>query len=188
MKKWLKLLLVVAFFAMISVVAYFIMRSYGITNVDTLQTYIKQAGKYAIFTFLGLEIIFFIFLAFVPVLDSALIVLGVVLFGGLKGFIISLIANIVSSSILFFLGDKFGEKLAIKLIGKDELDRTQNYIDKKSKIFLPILFLLPFIPDEALCLIAGMTKMRYLYFIINLITCRAIYLSILCLISSGILG
>lgn len=188
MRKWLKLLLVIAIFALISVALYFILRAFGLTNIETLRTTIERAGKYAIIVFFLVDVTLSICFAFIPILDTAMVVLGVLLFGEWTGFILSLIGNLTSGSILFFIGDKFGEKLAVKLIGKNDLEHAQNLIDKKSKFIFPLLFALPFTPDEALCVVAGMTKMKYLFFIITLIICRSICIGMLCFASAGVIN
>ena len=55
------------------------------------------------------------------------------------------------------------------------------------KFWLPIFFLVPVIPDEALCLVAGMTKMKYWYLITISIIYHAIEFGIFCFIGSGII-
>lgn len=187
MKNWLKLLLVLLFFAVISVGLYFLLRTFNITDISTLQEFILSTKQYGIIVFLLIEVLLFSLFCFVPVLNTALVVLGVVLFGGVKGFLISWLACFLSSSILFFIGDKFGEKLASKLIGKKELEKAQDLIDSKSKILLPVCFTIPVMPDDALCLVAGMTKMKYWYFSIMCIIFRGIDCALVCFLGSGII-
>ena len=109
-----------------------------------------------------------------------------ILFGSKVGFFASWAVIFISSSILFFIGDKFGEKLAVKLIGKKELEQAQDFMDTKSKIFLPIVFLLPFLPDDALCIVAGMTRMKYWYFALITFVFRGIDTFIICFLGSAI--
>lgn len=187
MKKWLKLLLVVSFFAIVSIVAYFILRTFGIADISSLKQLIINSGQYGILTFIFIEVLLFILFCFVPVLNTALVVLGCILFGAKTAFFISWLTSIISSIVLFFLGDKFGEKLAVKLIGKDELEHAQDLIDAKSKLLLPIVFSIPIFPDDAICIVAGMTKMKFSFFIIVTIIFRGLDNLLVCFFGSGII-
>ncbi len=187
MKKWLKLLLVLVFFALVSVSIYLILRACGITNIETLQTIVEKSGNFGILVFLIIEILLFTLLCFVPVMNTATIVLGIVLFGAKTAFFTSYIAGFVSASILFFIGDRFGEKLAAKLIGKEELERVQDLVDSKSKILLPLIFLIPGTPDEAVSLVAGMTKMKYWYFALICLLFHGLDDLIVCFLGSGLI-
>lgn len=187
MKKWLKVVLVFVFFALVSVILYFVFRAVGITDIGTLRGIIESAGQFGIIVFFLLEVILFTLLCFVPVMNTATIVLGIVLFGAKTAFFISYFAGFVSASILFFIGDRFGERLVAKIIGKDELDRLQNMVDGKSKILLPFIFLIPGLPDEALSLVAGMTKMKYWYFALVCLLFHGLDDLIVCFFGSGLI-
>lgn len=184
MKNWLKLILVFVIFALISVIIYFICRACGLTDMQKIQEIIEKSGKWGIIVFFIIELFATTLFCFVPILDTAMVILGCVLFGPKIGFVISFIVLFVSSSILFFLGDKFGEKLAVKLIGKEELEKAQNLVDNKSKLLLPIVFVIPCLPDDALCIAAGMTKMKYWYFAIMTLIFRGLDVLIVCFVGS----
>lgn len=186
MKKWLRLLLVIVIFAVISIIVFFVCKAFNLTSLTTIRNFIESTGKWGLAVFIIIELLVATIFCFVPVLDDALILLGVVLFGAKIGFFASWVVIFVSSSILFFVGDKFGERLAIKLVGKKELEQAQDLIDTKSKILLPIVFLIPCLPDDALCIVAGMTKMKYWYFAIVALIFRGIDTLILCFLGGAI--
>ena len=187
MKKWLKLFCVILCFAIVSIAIYFILKALNITNIKTLQQAITKSGNYAIITYVLISTLLLIGLCFVPLLNVGITVLSITMFGAKLAFALNIITIFLSTSILFFIGDKLGEKFAIKLVGKKNLDDAQNLIHNKSKFWLPILFILPVIPDEALCLVAGMTKIKYWYLTIVSILYHAIEIGILCFIGSGLI-
>ena len=162
MKKWLKIFLVILTFAAISVALYFILRAFGIANISTLRSIINKSGKWAVFVYVIILVFVLVCFSFVPLLNSALAILGFALFPSPVAFIANMVAIVFSTTILFFIGDKLGEKFVIKLIGKEALQTTQDKIHHKSKFWLPLLFITPGVPDEAICLIAGMTKIKFL--------------------------
>lgn len=188
MKKWLKLSFVILVFAITSIVISLILKALNLTNIDKIQNFLLSHKKYSLPIYIGISILLSTFLCFVPLLGSTLVTLGCVIFGPTIGFVASLISCYSSSTLLFFIGDKFGEKFAIKLIGKDELESTQEMVDSKSKILLPILLAIPGMPDDAICLIAGITKMKYLYFAPVCLIFEAIDIAIVCFFSSGIIN
>ena len=57
----------------------------------------------------------------------------------------------------------------------------------KSKMLLPLMFLFPVFPDDALCMVAGMTKMRWWYFLIVVIICRTIGVATICFLGGGLI-
>lgn len=188
MKSWLKILLIMAIFATISLATFFIFRAFGITSIKQIRSFIESSGKFGAILFVIIQTFMLVMFCFVPILNTALIGLGIILFGSKIAFITCIISIFLSSTILFFIGDKFGEGLAKLFVGKNELERIQNIIDRKSKLFLPILFIIPAIPDEALCLVAGMTKIKYWYFIIVSLTYHTIEIGALCFLGSGLIN
>lgn len=188
MKKWLKILMVVLTFAAISAAVFLILKAFGIANVQTLKNLISSTGNYGVLVYTIILIVVLVALCFVPLLNTALAVLGIALFGSKIAFITNIIAVFFSTTILFFIGDKLGEKFASRLIGKQNLEETQNIIDHKSKFWLPIFFITPGIPDEAICLVAGMTKIKYWYLTLVSMVYHAIEIGIFCFIGSGIIN
>jgi len=187
MKKWLKILLVILSFAAISAVLFLIFKAIGITSISKLRSIISQSGRYGCVVYTIILAVALIAFCFVPLLNTTLAILGIALFGAKIAFITNIIAVFISTSVLFFIGDKFGEKFAVKLIGKKSLEETQNSIDHKSKFWLPILFITPGIPDEAICLVAGMTKMKYWYLILISLIYHSVEIGLFCFFGSSLI-
>ena len=185
MKKWLKICLIIILFAIISISIYFTLAAFDLTNISKIKTIIKSAGVFAVVLYILISSLLMTALCFIPLLNESLIALGLVLFSPITAFAACLISIVISNSLLFFIGDKFGEKLAIKLIGKEEFEKTQNLVDKKSKLLLPVLFLLPGIPDEALCLVSGITKIKYPYLLLVSLLFHIAEIGIICFLGSG---
>lgn len=188
MKNWLKILLVIFTFAIISVTIYLILHFTGYTNINKLQELITNTQPYGLIVYCLIFIAALILLCFIPLLNTSLIILGIVLFNPLDTFIVCMISNFLSSTTLFFIGDKLGEGFARKLIGTNNLEKTQNLIDGKSKILLPLIFILPGFPDEALCLVAGMTKIKYWYLITVSLIYHAFEIGLFCFLGSGLIN
>ena len=188
MKNWIKICLTLLVVAAVSIGAYFILRACGITNVESLRQLIASCGAWSWIVFIALFTLCTTLLCFIPASSMTFIIVSVVLFGAMKGFIISSISVFLSSSLMFILGNTLGERVAVKLVGKESLEKAQNLIDVKSKMLLPLMFLFPVFPDDALCLVAGMTKMRYWYFALIVGIFRTIGVATTCFLGSGLIN
>ncbi len=188
MKNWLKLVGIIAIFAGISVGLFFVCKFCGLTNLDALKSFLQQNKQWSVLIFFCVEVLSFSLFCFIPIIEPSIKVLGIVLFGAKTAFFVSWAAEFVAASLMFFIGDKFGESLARKLIGKEELERAQDLIDTKSKILLPIMFAVPGLPDDAISLVAGMTKMKYWFFAPICALFCGFDIAILCFFGSGIIN
>lgn len=188
MKNWLKILLVVLVIAAISIGAYFTLKAFGITSIDGLREIIARCGAWGWIVFIALFTLCSTLLCFMPATSATFIAVAIVLFGALKAFIICTISVFIASSLMFMLGNTVGEKAAVKLVGKDSLEKAQNLLDMKSKMLLPLMFLFPVFPDDALCMVAGMTKMKYWYFAIIVLIFRTIGIATICFLGSGLIN
>lgn len=187
MKNWVKITLTILAVAIISVAAYFILRACGITSIEGLRELITKCGAWGWIVYIILFITSTTLLCFVPGTSATFIAVAIVLFGAWQAFAISAISVFISSSLMFLIGNTLGEKVAGKLVGKEALQKAQDLIDTKSKIFLPLMFLFPVFPDDALCMAAGMTKMRYWYFAIIVLIFRSIGIATICFLGSDII-
>ena len=188
MKKWMKICLTLLIVAAISVVLFFILKSFGVTDVESLRQLIAKCGVWGWIVFIALFVLCSILLCFVPATSMTFIVVSVILFGAWKGFIVSTISVFLASSLMFWVGNTLGERVATKLVGKESLEKAQNLIDVKSKMLLPLMFLFPIFPDDALCLVAGMTKMKYWFFATIVLICRTIGIATTCFLGSGLIN
>lgn len=185
MKKWIKAGLILLLLAAASVGIYLILRSCGITDVNQLRDLIASCGAWGWIVFIALFTLSTTVLCFVPGISMTFITVSIILFGAMKGFLISSISVFIASTIMFWIGNTVGERAAVKLVGKDSLEKAQNLIDVKSKLLLPLMLLFPVFPDDALCMVAGMTKMKYWYFAIIALICRTVGIATICFLGSG---
>ncbi len=188
MRKGIKICLTLLIIAGISTGVYFILRACGVTNIASLREIVADCGAWGWIVFIALFTLCSTLLCFIPGTSATFIGVAIILFGPAYGFIISTISVFLASSIMFVLGNTLGERVAVKLVGKESLEKAQNLIDVKSKIFLPLMFLFPVFPDDALCLVAGMTKMKYWYFAVIVAIFRTIGISTICFLGSGLIN
>jgi uncharacterized membrane protein YdjX (TVP38/TMEM64 family) len=120
-------------------------------------------------------------LCIVPGISMAFIVLCTTIYpNSTQAFAISYISVVISSLVMYLLGRFGGYKLTERLLGKEECEKAVSLLGAKSVVYFPLMMLFPVFPDDALCLVAGMTKMKYWYLIIVSLTYHALELGLFC--------
>lgn len=152
-----------------------------IKNLQDLKNAILGYGIYSYLIFFGIQILQCTIL---PIPASVTTLAGVLIFGPLKTFLISIVAVLLGSLISFFIGKKLGKKVVDWVVGSDDSDKWSDFLNKgKYTFFLMMLF--PFFPDDILCIVAGTTNMSYKFFITTILTTRPIVFLLICYFGSG---
>ncbi len=186
-QKLIKTLIIIGVILIIALIIYLPLKLTGaldkISNAEDLKNIILSFGIYSYAVFFLVQILQTTILPIPAVVTT---VAGVLIFGGWKTFILSLIAVMLGSIISFWLGKKLGKRLVVWVAGEKDAKKWEELLSKgKFTFFLMMLF--PFFPDDILCIVAGITTMSYKYFIIvNLIT-RPIVIAGICFLGSGTL-
>lgn len=92
---------------------------------------------------------------------------GVLIFGPVAGFIYNYIGIALGSVIIFLLGRRFGKPLVLSLISDKTYNKYMHWLENQErfdKLFALAIFL-PIAPDDALCLMAGLTNISLKKFI-----------------------
>jgi len=141
------------------------------SSVQKLKELILSTGSAGILTFIAIQVAQVIIS---PIPGIATVIVGAQIYGSLWGFVYSSAGIIIGSIIAFFIGRLFGKSLAIWLVGEDNTKKWRKTLEKKGKFLLPLAFLLPFFPDDIICIIAGMTTMSFTYFLVVTLITRPI--------------
>lgn len=159
-------------FLTIASIIYFIILKYDLmSKFDSTEKIQAFLSKYGVFAGIIFIIIQFLQVTLIPLPAALTTVAGLALFGFWPTFLYSFIGMMLGSILAFYLGRKFGVKLIIWLFGENAYSKYVKFTQGKDKVILTLMFLLPFFPDDLLCVIAGLTDMKYWqFFIIMLIT------------------
>ena len=182
--------LIVLFTILAALVAlYYIGRSFGLFSVfesqESLKEYVSSFGPLAPVIFFVIQ---FLQVIISPIPGNITTLAGGVMFGFVKGFIISVSAVFLGSVCAFLLGKKFGRPLVERIVSKKTIDKYMESVSSRQKIVLFLMFLFPFFPDDVLCLIAGMSAMRLPYFSILVLLTRPWGLLFSALIGAGMIS
>lgn len=129
-------------------------------NTAALQNLVGHAEFFGPLLFIALQIVQVV----IPIIPGGIsLAAGVLIFGPIEGFVYNYIGIVIGSLIAFFLGRRFGKPLIHHLISQKTYDRYIGWLDNQNrftKLFAIAIFL-PVAPDDALCLLAGLTKMSF---------------------------
>ena len=181
---YLKAYLGISFVLIIIFLLYLILDNYGIldkiSSPEELQKIIQS--KYLFVSALVYFAIQFLQVSVLPIPAMVTTAAGVFVFGNwYEPAIYSLLAIIPASMLAFFVGRKLGKPFVSWMVGKENVEKYLNKTQGKERPIFFMMFLLPLFPDDALCMIAGITKITYKFFFIMQLICRppAILLTIL---------
>ena len=130
-------------------------------SVHTLQTFISQFGDYAIALFIALQILQVI----VPILPGGISsVVGMLMFGNLQGLIYSYIGLIIGDILVYWIARYYGKPFVRLILSKKRYSQFEQMLNRPKdgiKKMMIITLLVPFAPDDLVCLIAGLTDFPF---------------------------
>lgn len=154
--------------------AYFLLKHFNLLDIkrETIQDFVNSYGALAPIIFI---IVTFLQVTFIPIPSTVTIVAGNYLFGFWQSYLYSYIGLLLGSAFAFFLGRILGKPFVSWIAGgKDKFESYESRLKGRENVFLFFAFLLPFFPDDFLCSLAGITKMKFLSFMIMQVFCRFI--------------
>ena len=134
-----------------------------LSNPEKTRIVIESYGSLAPLAFI---IISFLQVLFAPIPGQLTGVIGGYVFGVVKGTIYSMIGVVIGSVFAFYLGRKLGRPFVEKKINEKTLNKFDKIIKEKGTLALFLIFVLPIFPDDILCYVAGLTRMKTRNFII----------------------
>jgi uncharacterized membrane protein YdjX (TVP38/TMEM64 family) len=150
------------------------MKSTGIldllTSPEGFERYIESCGEKAYLMFF---IIQFISVIIAPIPSNVSAVIGGSVFGMWESFLISSLAILSGSIVVFILGRKLGKPFTDKFISAKISSKYQEYFSsKKGELLLILLLFLPFLPDDAIGFVAGLSKIKLGKYIVMMLLTR----------------
>jgi uncharacterized membrane protein YdjX (TVP38/TMEM64 family) len=137
------------------------------SNLDSVTTSLENAGLWGPVIFFSLFVLQ-VFLAFIP--GQALMVACGYLYGFWGGFLLSWLSLVAGGEAAFALARRYGRSFAEKWITADVLARWDQSAQGQGVGFFAITLLMPLVPNDAMCYVAGLGRIsRGRFFIANLI-------------------
>ena len=145
-------------------------------NLDALGEWINSKGVYAIPIYAALVLASVIFL---PIPSTVLNYLATVIFDhAWVTFLVTAGVTLAGSFICYFLGKVFGKRIVIWLAGKEKTEKYSRIINENGKFLFVMMLLLPFFPDDVICLLAGASSMSLTFFSVSVILARPVMIAL----------
>lgn len=129
-------------------------------DMQSLQTVVNSAAVFGPLLFILIQIIQVI----IPIIPGGLsLAAGVLLFGPIEGFVYNYIGICIGSIIIFLLSRHYGKPLVEHLVSEKIYTKYAHWLNNQQrfdKLFALAIFL-PVTPDDALCLMAGLTDISF---------------------------
>lgn len=104
------------------------------------------------------------FLAFIP--GQALMISSGIIYGFAGGFFLTWTSLVIGGQIAFWLSRKFGRPFAEKWIAPETLNRWDKSAAGQGVAFYVIALVMPFVPNDAMCYVAGLGSMSFKRFLL----------------------
>ncbi|ELZ40692.1 TVP38/TMEM64 family protein [Halorubrum tebenquichense] len=124
------------------------------TDQQALRAWLDGFGIFAPLVFVGLQALQVIV---APIPGQVVAVVAGYLFGSFWGIVYSLTGVLIGSAIAFSLSKRFGRSFVESVLHEDVVSRFDGFVDT---VGIPGLFafVVPGLPDDAICFISGLTK------------------------------
>ena len=122
-------------------------------NRDQMIEFVNSLGVFGPLAFILLQILQTVV---APIPGNLVGGIGGFLFGW-WGILYTTIGATIGAAGVFWLSRKFGRRLVEKVVKKDQLDKLDFIAHRRAGPLLFLIFLIPGLPDDAVCYIAGLT-------------------------------
>lgn len=151
-------------------------------KIKAIVKMIENTGAWGIAVFLIIQILQVVIL---PLPAAICYIPGALIWGSLVGTLLASAGVLVGSLINYLIGKVWGKKAVEWIAGKETCDKYSAYFNKKGKVIFVLMQILPFFPDDILCMVAGLTAMNFPFFLAVMILVRPLVIAAYCYVLSG---
>ncbi|HEY8443859.1 MAG TPA: TVP38/TMEM64 family protein [Clostridia bacterium] len=130
---------------------------------EKVQAYIEQFGSWSKLVYV-LIVFVSIILAVIP--NNIVAIAGGYLYGIWPSVGLTLLGAILGSLAAFGLARAFGRPLIYQVVKPETMQKIENKLEGKNSLLFILFMLIPFIPGDAVCYAAGLTKMSFRQYLI----------------------
>lgn len=153
-----------------------------IDSVEDLRALIGRAGPMAGVAYFLLQMMTVIV---APIPSNVTMMAGALALGFWPAMILGVLAVICGSVIVFLAARALGRNAVQRFLDRGVMERYLPVIEEKQDMFLFLTMLFPFFPDDALCILAGLTTISLRRFVLIMAAARPWGLVFAALLGSG---
>lgn len=156
-------LIILAIFTFIVFLIYYLTSFLVLTDDYGIERVLRDHASAAKFIYV---LICFCQPIMLPIPEAVTVPAGSAVFGSLPAAILSFVGTMTGIVVMFFIARVGGQKVVLKLVKEKHLKKYQEYVGKNETIILSILFIVPILPDEIICVGAGISGVSFVRFLI----------------------
>ncbi len=130
---------------------------------EAVMNYVEGFGFWAPLVFVIIQILQ---VTLAPINGYTIGIAGGFIFGVWQGFLLNYIGRALGHIVAFSLAQKLGRDLVKKMVKKETLQKYDNFWEKGGSFLLFLVYYLPFFPDDTISYIAGISKIKFKFFMI----------------------
>ncbi|MDQ0246126.1 putative membrane protein YdjX (TVP38/TMEM64 family) [Bacillus fengqiuensis] len=166
-KEYLKVTKIALIFLCSSIFAvlliFYVTKFLVLTDTYGMETVLKENTSFAKFIFF---LICFSQPIILPIPEAVTVPAGSAVFGPFIAAILSFLGTIAGIVVMFCIARMGGQKLVSKLVKEKHLKKYQEYVGRNETIILALIFMIPILPDEIICVGAGISGVFFKRFFI----------------------
>lgn len=141
------------------------------TDAEFIKEEIESYGNFGKFIYV---VINFLQTTLIPITNIPTIFAGTYVYGPFDAANLAIIGVLIGSVISFYIGRIFGTKLLNWILGEAKLNKYLEMMKGRENVVFFLTMLLPGFPDDIICMVAGITPMRFRFFSITLLITRTL--------------
>lgn len=153
-------------------------------KIARLVELIRATGGWSMFVYVLIQVLQVVIL---PLPAAVCYIPGSQIWGPLTATLLATAGVIIGSVIAYAIGKFFGKRAVVWIAGKETTEKYASYIAERGKIIFVIMQILPFFPDDILCMIAGLSCMNFPFFMAVMVLVRPFVIAAYCYLGSGTL-
>lgn len=153
-----------------------------IDSVEELRALIGRAGPLAGAAYFLMQMMTVII---APIPSNVTMMAGALALGFWPAMILGVLAVICGSVVVFLAARALGRNAMRRFLDRSVMERYLPVIEEKQDMFLFLTLLFPFFPDDALCILAGLTTIPLRRFVFIMAAARPWGLVFAALLGSG---
>lgn len=134
-----------------------------LTDTYGMEHVLKENTSFAKFLFF---LICFSQPIILPIPEAVTVPAGSAVFGSFIAAFLSFLGTVAGIVVMFFITRIGGQRLVSKWVKEKQLRKYQKYVQRNETIILVLMFIVPILPDEIICVGAGISGVSFKRFFI----------------------
>lgn len=156
-------------------------------SIGSLQAMREYIDRFAPFSQLVYFLVQLLSVIIAPIPSNITALAGAVLFGMWPAFLLTAAAITLGSLLVFQLARILGQPFVERLVSQKVSNQYLEVIRRKRDIFLILVFLFPFFPDDIICILAGLTDIPFSRFFAIVLLARPWGLLVACALGDSVI-